>query len=313
VRLVDWTGWSAARIDGFGPGWRALATRDLVMRGVGAEMTAPLRRSALTAKFALGGRELYRVGADAEAVCADDDRWVVIGDDEWYDSRIPRGPRVATVGVFFDPDTVAAARRERGTAEPRLLDDPRMPAGDPAPEPLPIGRRLLPYDAALAAAARALAVDDDPDARDELHALALDRILAAAGTAAAERDRLPCVRASTRAELHRRLARAHDRIMAAYAEPLELRELARVAAMAPHHFLRRFRDVFGATPHRVLTARRVERASHLLAHSDAPIAAIARAVGFATPASFAARFHRETGRSPRAFRRRPPPRIDDTR
>jgi AraC-like DNA-binding protein len=310
VRLVDWTGWSAARIDGFGPRWREVATRDLVMRGVGADMTAPLRRSALTAKFAVGGRELYRVGPGGEALCADDDRWVVIGDDEPYSSRIPSGPRVATVGVFFDPDTVAAARGERGTAEPRLLDDPR---GDLTREPLPIGRRLVPYDAALAAAVRALAVDDDADARDELHALALDRILAAARTAAAERDRLPCVRASTRAELHRRLARAHDRIMSAYAEPLELRELARLAAMAPHHFLRRFRDVFGATPHRVLTARRVERASHLLAHSDAPIASIARAVGFATPASFAARFHRETGRSPRAFRRRPRPRIDDTR
>jgi AraC-like DNA-binding protein len=297
-RMLDWTGASQAQLTGFGPRWRAVAQRDLILAGVGHAMHAPMRRGALTAKFAFGGVEHYRVG-DA-ALASDDDAWLVIGAGERYASWIPRGRPVATIAVFFDDTTVAQVRAVRRGSEPRLLDRP--PAA--CDEPLPIGPRRLRYDPALADALARLAVDADPLIRGELHALVLDRLLDAAGDACDQRDRLACVRRRTRDELYRRLSRAHDRIMTEYAEPLALGELARTAAMATHHFLRRFHDAFGTTPHRALVARRIERGRGLLTRTDQPISAIARAVGFATVAAFSTRFRREIGVSPAAFRRR---------
>jgi AraC-like DNA-binding protein len=298
--LVDWTGWSASRIDAFGPRWRVLAQSDFALRGTAAAMTAPPRRSALTAKFAVGGTELYRVGG--AQLAADDDTWVAIEPGALYSSRIAAGHSVTTVAVFFGVDAVAAARSARHTPESVLLDDHGNVRGQPD-EPLPVGRRRMAYGRHLIAAVQALAMDADADAVGELHALALGAILHASERAAHERERLPCVRSATRAELHRRLARAHDRLMTEFAAPLDLAALARTAAMAPHHFLRRFTDVFGMTPHRALTARRIERAKRLLSTTDTSIAEIAALVGFASAAGFSTRFRRDTGATPRAFRR----------
>lgn len=297
VDLLDWTGWSAARIDGFGATWRDVATRNLVLRGRGSATKAPPRRSGLTAKFAWHGRELYRV--DGRTLVADDSGWIVIGAGELYESEIARGGPVETVAAFFDAQLVEAIRAERRATEWGLLD------GAPAAtvhEPLPIGRRRLAYDRELAAAAAAVTVDLQGLALAELLHVTLARILHATGDARRERERLPSVRAATRAELHRRLSRAHDLLMTAYAEPLDLARLAAEAAMAPHHFLHRFRDAFRITPHRLLVRRRIERACELLARTDDPIAEIARAVGFESAAAFSARFRRETGTSPRLYR-----------
>lgn len=296
LRIVDWTGWSAARIDGFGATWRSLAATNLILRGRGAGMTAPRRRGALTAKFAWHGSEQYRV--DKRTLTADDDGWVVIGSGELYDSRIAPGREVTTIATFFDDAMVSAVRGERRANEGELLESDSAACT----EPLPIGRRRLAYDRELALAVADAATAAQPLALEELLLITLERILDAAREVARERLRLPCVRVATRAELHRRLSRAHDLLMAAYAEPLDLTRLAGVAAMAPHHFLRRFRDAFGVTPHQELVRRRIERARILLARTDEPIAAIAHAVGFETAAAFAARFRRAVGVSPRAFR-----------
>lgn len=297
VRRVDWSGWSAARIDAFGATWREVAATNLILCGHASAMKAPPRRSALTAKFASNGCEHYRV--DGRALTADDDGWLVIGAGELYESRIAGGVEVATVAAFFDEGLVGAVRAERRASEPQLLDaDPERGCD----EPLVLGRRRLAYDRDLAALVTTAARDPHPLALGELLHAALDRILDGSAEAASERARLPCVRAATRDELHRRVARAHDLVMAAYAEPLDLARLAHEAAMAPHHFLRRFRDAFGATPHQVLVRRRIERARWLLARTREPIAEIARAVGFESAAAFAARFRREVGLSPRAFR-----------
>jgi AraC family transcriptional regulator len=301
LALVDWTGWSAATIDGFAAQWRRLAVGDFALRGRAAAMTAPARRGALTAKFALGGTEHYRTAS--AALAADDDGWVVLGDCERYASRIAPGPAVSTLALFFDPRTVASAVCARTRKAHALLDD--LDAGAALDgDPIPVGRRRLAYDAALAADVRAIALDGETSGLGELHALALERILDAARVAAHERGKVGAVRAATRAEIHRRLARAHDYLMTAYASRLELAELARVAAMAPHHFLRAFRDVFGVTPHRALVERRIAIAARRLSTTDEPVAAIAAAVGFATVTGFSARFRRETGLSPRALRRR---------
>ncbi|PTY04972.1 AraC family transcriptional regulator [Opitutaceae bacterium EW11] len=86
------------------------------------------------------------------------------------------------------------------------------------------------------------------------------------------------------------------------AEPLELRVLARNAAMSRFHFLRQFRTTFGQTPHQLAIQVRIARAKLLLTHTDLPITEICAAVGYESLGTFSALFRREVGLNPRAYR-----------
>ncbi|HEX2199929.1 MAG TPA: AraC family transcriptional regulator [Burkholderiales bacterium] len=86
--------------------------------------------------------------------------------------------------------------------------------------------------------------------------------------------------------------------------------------ISPCHFAHEFKRATGVAPHQYLIQRRIERARHLLASSDLPIADIALAVGFANQSHFSALFHRVAGMTPqvyRAARHRPGPQDSDIR
>ena len=51
---------------------------------------------------------------------------------------------------------------------------------------------------------------------------------------------------------------ARDAMDRAFARPLCIPRLAKIAEVSAAHFIRAFRDVFGETPHRYLQRRRVE-------------------------------------------------------
>jgi len=297
VAVSCWPGSSTRELAAFGPTWQKIAWANLVFIGSGQGIVAPRRTSALTAKFAWGGEEKYTVSG--QPLVADDDAWALIGAGEPYESSIDAGRTVHTLAVFFDAAFVAAVRNERSIEALEPAD-----ASLDIEAPLPLGRRRLAYDPQLMRVVRDASLARVEDgAHVELLHVALDRILKHSAALPSEWQRLPCVRAATRAEIHRRLSRAQDFIASAYAEPIGLGDCARVAAMAPHHFLTRFRELFGETPHQALVRRRIERARWLLAQTDEPIAHVARAVGFASFGSFSTRFMREVGDTPRAYRR----------
>lgn len=100
------------------------------------------------------------------------------------------------------------------------------------------------------------------------------------------------------------LAPVLDWAMANLAEPLRVDTLAAQALMTPRTFARRFRDQTGMTPHRWLVAQRVAAACDQLEHGDAPVAAIAGAVGFGSAETLRHHFRQQLGISPNAYRRR---------
>ena len=100
----------------------------------------------------------------------------------------------------------------------------------------------------------------------------------------------------------RHLVRARDLADRAYAEPLEVADLARAAGLSPAHFSRRFREAFGVTPHGYLLTRRLERAAALLRNTDHSVARICVEVGLTSLGSFTSSFTRTYGRSPTAYR-----------
>jgi AraC-like DNA-binding protein len=108
-------------------------------------------------------------------------------------------------------------------------------------------------------------------------------------------------------ESNRRLLRARDAMDRAYAEPLDIPTLARIAFVSPAHFIRTFRATFGETPHRYLQRRRVERAMFLLRGSERSVTDVCMAVGFTSLGTFSRTFRDIVGESPTAYRRRAVP------
>lgn len=93
----------------------------------------------------------------------------------------------------------------------------------------------------------------------------------------------------------------------AYAQPLDIRTLARVAHVSEAHFIRTFRATFGETPHRYLQRRRIERAMFLLRQSELSVTDICLAVGFTSMGTFSRTFRDIVGVSPTSFRDRHDP------
>jgi AraC-like DNA-binding protein len=107
-------------------------------------------------------------------------------------------------------------------------------------------------------------------------------------------------------ELNRRMLRARDAMDRAYAQPLDIRALARIAHVSEAHFIRTFRATFGETPHRYLQRRRIERAMYLLRATDRGVTEICLDVGFTSLGTFSRSFHNIVGASPLAYRQRGP-------
>jgi transcriptional regulator GlxA family with amidase domain len=104
-------------------------------------------------------------------------------------------------------------------------------------------------------------------------------------------------------ETNRRMLRARDAMDCAYAQPLDIPALARIACVSEAHFIRTFRATFGETPHRYLQRRRVERSMFLLVETDRSVTDICFDVGFTSLGTFSRTFREIMGESPSAYRK----------
>jgi len=80
--------------------------------------------------------------------------------------------------------------------------------------------------------------------------------------------------------------------------------LARAEGLSYPHFRRLWRQAVGAPPERFRSGLRMALACRLLVEGDAPIAAVARQVGYPDPLHFARRFRAVMGEAPTGWRNR---------
>ncbi len=102
------------------------------------------------------------------------------------------------------------------------------------------------------------------------------------------------------------MLRSRDAMDRAYADPLDVPALARLANVSEAHFIRTFRATFGETPHRYLQRRRVERAMFLLRATDRSVTDICLDVGFTSLGTFSRSFREIIGEGPAIYRKRGP-------
>ena len=96
-------------------------------------------------------------------------------------------------------------------------------------------------------------------------------------------------------------------IMANLDRPFTIARLAQEARLSPQHYSRSFRQSFGESPHAYVSARRVERAKHLMLTTTDALSQIALDCGYADQAHFTRRFHDTVGTPPNAWRREAAP------
>lgn len=274
---------------------------NMIIHARARQSSYPAHRGPLSIKCAFGGRETYRTREEHYAV--DDSSYLLLNDGQEYSSSIDEPHEVETFCVFFRAGFVTATLGALVTAEDRLLDDPI----EPTTQPIRFFERLYPHDRIITPqlmalrTATAAGVTTQGWIDEQLHEL-LERLLLVHRDVCRQVEALPAARRSTRLEIYRRLQRAREYMDAGLAEQLTIPQIAAIACLSPHHFLRLFKRVAGETPHQYLTRKRLERAQQLLIGSTRSIMDICFEVGFESPGSFSTLFRRHLGHSPDQFR-----------
>lgn len=107
-------------------------------------------------------------------------------------------------------------------------------------------------------------------------------------------------RALSHPDLRRVLEQLHEDPAAEWS----LDAMAQLAGMSRSSFASKFRDLVGLSPGRYLTELRMGRAEDALTRTGAPLAVIARNVGYGNEFAFATAFRRHSGTSPGRWRQR---------
>lgn len=100
-----------------------------------------------------------------------------------------------------------------------------------------------------------------------------------------------------------RLDRVLQYIEANLEDDITVGDLADAACFSMFHFVRAFHLAMGRPPHTYLSERRLDRARHLLAYSDASLVDISLICRFSGQANFTKAFKRSVGVSPGRYRR----------
>lgn len=203
------------------------------------------------------------------------------------------GQDASLVGVLLPPERVRAiAGREF----------------DPALEAPLLFPALLRADSALAAkllaVAQAALRGDAPEAALRTVDDLIDMLLRAQAGHDAAIERCPGRSPRHRRQLYLRLLRVHNHIDTGASRGAEgtLARLADIAKLAPTHFLRVYRDVFGHTPHRHVMAARMEGAHAMLLSTSLGVTQVCRALGFENRCAFARSFKQHYGVAPTRLR-----------
>lgn len=99
------------------------------------------------------------------------------------------------------------------------------------------------------------------------------------------------------------IRRVSTHIQQHLSDTIRCEHLANLVGLSLSHFMRAFRDSFGAPPHAYLMQRRIERAQGLILTTNMALGQIALECGLADQSHLSRLFQRFVGESPAAWRR----------
>jgi AraC family transcriptional regulator len=237
-------------------------------------------------KMAWGGAEVYHLRRRDVRVA--DGSWLVLNDGDRYGSTLKSDRPATSFSIFLRRGLAAEIIAARKLGLERSLERGAERARPPStsafsPHLRGQDRHVAPRMRSIHA--RVIAGERSQDWLDEQAVLLVGDLVAAENEALASTLRIPASKASTRAELSRRLRLAADHIESHFDQPLPLEALAEVACMSSYHFLRYFALLHGATPHAYVVRCRTAAARRLLADGVSDATVLARRSGFGSRSS----------------------------
>jgi AraC family transcriptional regulator len=237
----------------------------------------------LSIKMAWGGREVYRLRR--RDIHVREGSYLVLNEGDEYGSSLSSERPATSFSIFLRrglADEIASARR--------LGIEKCMEQSVDATAAASFSTHLRGHDSHVSPRMRfiyesVLAGERSQQWLDEQAVLLVDDLLRAEHAAFESTLRLPATKASTRAELSRRLRLAADYIESHYELPLPLETLAKVACMSTFHFVRYFALLHGATPHAYLVNCRAAAARRMVDEGVTDHELIAERSGFGSRSS----------------------------
>ena len=275
---------------------------NMVTNAVSGPVYFPEHAGPLSIKCSFGGKEVYETPDNRFELS--DAGYLVLNDGQKYSSWIEDDSAgVRSFCLFFQPGLPERVLYDMITPEDRVLDNPQYASSVPL-----FFEKLYDHDTTLSPLLFSLCkITQNPKSVDrvwlgeQFHRI-LEALLLVHRSVCGQVERIPAVKPSTRVERFRRLQRAKEYIDANYDQPLSLSEIASVACLSTHHFLRLFKQLYNDTPYRYITSRRLLAARNMLRETDLPVSAICYDLGFESPGSFSWLFRRKVGVSPEQFR-----------
>jgi AraC family transcriptional regulator len=276
-------------------------TRNLIVTGVGSYCHVANFADPISIKAVNYGEVEWRF--DHRRYLIQPDTLLLLPDGDEYSLTIDSAAPTSGFCAVFRRGLVEECWRVAVSKPETLLDSPHDLR--PLSFPRRLESRTGPLGRALDALAAAVAAKAPPDALGWLFESLGARAAESVSEERRERSRPTAVRLATRREIHRRLGLARQAIEDDLAAPWTLVTMAQAAIMAPHHFHRCFRVVFGETPRGWLSRRRAERAMAILRTTSRSIIEICLAVGYASASSFSTSFAARYGMPPSQVARPP--------
>jgi AraC family transcriptional regulator len=116
------------------------------------------------------------------------------------------------------------------------------------------------------------------------------------------RNRLNFVKPCTKKEIFKRLNNVKDYMISNYNQFISIEEMSKFACLSECHLYKLFKELYHCSPHQYLLKIRLNRAKHLLNHTNYPINEIVSMVGFENSSSFIRVFKKNFTVTPKDYR-----------
>jgi AraC-like DNA-binding protein len=277
-----------------------LGHQNSVYSGTGTRYSTGEVEGWLSIKMVLSGSAVWETAERRFTV--DENCYLILNDRHRYTLRMDSGQKATTFVLFFRRGFVEDVFRGMTISAISLLDKPEQTG-----EALGFFERLEPLTGSFGELMRKfqLRLEARPCSlleSDDWFTRVAARMVREHGQTNFTIARLPAVRASTRAELYRRVLRGRDFLLERSADHVSLADVAREACLSPYHFHRVFHSAFRCSPHEYLTRRRLDGAARLLRETSRSVTDVCLDVGFESLGSFSTLFRRHFGVSPRVYR-----------
>lgn len=293
---------SQARESVLNPPGSLLGSKNAILSGTGTSYYVPDFEGCLSVKSVVSGSAVWEAGGRRFTI--HENCYLILNDRRRYTITIDSARKVTTFCVFFQRGFAEDIFRSAVTSSVQLLDAP----APPNPAPLGFFEKIEPGGNSVMAAIHALrnkmeGTETSGWELDEGFTFLVTEMMREHRQADVAIAKLPALRRATREELYHRALRGRDCMLSSLDQTVSLREMARAACMSPYHFHRVFTEIFGETPHRYLTRRRLDRAVHLLRQTSRSVTEICLETGFESLGSFSSLFRRHFGTPPSELRR----------